>query len=139
MLLYCLKCRKNTENNNPKLVNTRNRRKNAYIKICSMWYRRGYSFRKRLVKKCLICNASFVNASFVICQCLICHLSMPHLKVGSEEIFNFPMLHIASHFCIFSRIFQSFLTLSKQQLLYFLGWLFLDENPHKCNINTQHI
>ena len=50
---------------------------------------------------------------------------MSHLhaskKVGSEEIFNFPMLHIASHFCVFSRIFQSFLTLSKQKSLHFLG------------------
>ena len=26
MLSYCLKCRKNTENKNPKVVNTKNRR-----------------------------------------------------------------------------------------------------------------
>ena len=63
---------------------------------------------------------------------------MRQRSLGGKKIFNFPMLHIASHFCVFSRIFQSFLTLSKQQLLYFLGGLFLDKNPRKCNINTQN-
>ena len=31
------------------------------------------------------------------------------------------MFHIASHFCVFSRIFQSFLRLSKLQLVQFFG------------------
>ena len=85
-------------------------------------FRRGYSFRKRLVKKCLICHAP--------------------KKFGNKEIFNLPMLHIASHFYVFSRIFQSFLTLSKQQLLHcfllFFEGGFLDKKPHKCNINTRN-
>ena len=33
MLSYCLKCRKNTENKNPKVVNAKNGRINALIKM----------------------------------------------------------------------------------------------------------
>ena len=36
MLLYCLKCRKNGEIKNPKVVRTRKRKNNAFIKICSV-------------------------------------------------------------------------------------------------------
>ena len=36
MLWYCLKCRKNTENKNPKVARTKKRKNNAFIKTCSM-------------------------------------------------------------------------------------------------------
>ena len=51
--------------------------------------------------------------------------SMCQRRLGAKKISNFPMLHIAKHFCVFSRNFQSFLTLIKQQLLHFLGFFFL--------------
>ena len=33
MLSYCLKCRKNTESKNPKVVRTKKRKNNAFIKM----------------------------------------------------------------------------------------------------------
>ena len=36
MLWYCLKCRKNTENKNPKVARTKNRN-NGFIKMCKVW------------------------------------------------------------------------------------------------------
>ena len=33
MLSYCLKCRKNTESKNPKVVRTKKRKDNAFIKM----------------------------------------------------------------------------------------------------------
>ena len=72
-------------------------------------------------------------------KCLICHAPK---NVGGEEIFNFPMLHIASHFCVFSRNFQSFLTLSKQQLLHFLGGVLqrkLQRNTHMTTIFANYL
>ena len=34
MLSHCWKCRKNTESTNPKLAETKNGKKNAFIKMC---------------------------------------------------------------------------------------------------------
>ena len=82
-------------------------------------FRRGYSFRKRLVKKCLICHAP--------------------KKVGSKENFQ---LSNASHSQPFLRIFKDFPILSNPEqttIILLFGGLFLDKNPRKCNINTRNI
>ena len=36
IILYCLKCRKNTERKNPKVVKTKNGRIMIFIKMCSV-------------------------------------------------------------------------------------------------------
>ena len=36
MLLYCLKCRRNTKSKNPKVARTKKQKNNAFIKICSV-------------------------------------------------------------------------------------------------------
>ena len=36
MVSYCLKCRKNTERKRPKVVRTKKRKNNAFIKMCSV-------------------------------------------------------------------------------------------------------
>ena len=36
MLLYCLKCRKNTERKNPRVIKTKNWNNNAFIKMSSV-------------------------------------------------------------------------------------------------------
>ena len=37
MLSYCLKCRKNTESKNPKVVKTEKRKSNTFVKMCGRW------------------------------------------------------------------------------------------------------
>ena len=37
MLLYCLKCRKNTESKKSKILKTKNRNDNDFIEMCSVW------------------------------------------------------------------------------------------------------
>ena len=69
-----------------------------------------YSFRKRLVKKCLICHAP--------------------KKVGSAS-HSQPFLRIFKDFPIFSNPEETTLTP--------LFWaVFLDKNPQKCNISTRN-
>ena len=36
MLSYCLKCRKNTESKNPRVVKTKKRKKNTFLKMFSV-------------------------------------------------------------------------------------------------------
>ena len=54
---------------------------------------------------------------------------MHQRRLGAKTIFEFPMLHIVSHFCVFPRNFQCFLTLRKQQLLHLFFGFLLDKNP----------
>ena len=37
MLSYCLKCRKKIESKTPKVVKTKKRKNNAFIKLCDIW------------------------------------------------------------------------------------------------------
>ena len=37
MFLYYLKCRKNTESINPKVIRTKKQKNNAFIKMCIVW------------------------------------------------------------------------------------------------------
>ena len=46
MLLYCLKCRKNTENKNPKVLNTKSRIR-MLLSIFPLWIAKNQSLSKR--------------------------------------------------------------------------------------------
>ena len=70
MLSYCLKCSKNTESKNPKLVKTKNGRI-ILLSKCAMWYSKKSRFIKEqeatgllssLGIKALLSNISLVGA-----------------------------------------------------------------------------
>ena len=70
MLSYCLKCSKNTESRNPKLVKTKNGRI-ILLSKCAMWYSKKSRFIKEqeasgllssLGIKALLSNISLVGA-----------------------------------------------------------------------------
>ena len=70
MLSYCLKCSKNTESKNPKLVKTKNGRI-ILLSKCAMWYSKKSRFIKEqeasgllssLGIKALLSNLSLVGA-----------------------------------------------------------------------------
>ena len=46
MLSYCLKCRKNTENKNPKVVKTKNRRI-IFLSTCAVCDSKNFKFIKK--------------------------------------------------------------------------------------------
>ena len=67
---------------------------------------------------------------------------MPHLSCAKEswEWRNFQLSN-ASHSQPFLRIFKDFPILSNPEqttITLLFGGLFLDKNPHKCNINTRN-
>ena len=68
---------------------------------------------------------------------LTCHAPE---KVGGGENSQLSNVSDRQAFCIFSRNFQSFLTLNKKQLppLLFLGFYLDKKIPHKCKLNKQN-
>ena len=62
MLLYCLKCRKNTENKNPKVLNTKSRIR-MLLSICPLWDSEKSKFIKEKEDRRLLGHSSLIIRS----------------------------------------------------------------------------